>query len=156
MTFVLAYDLLCQLFLFLNSIACCIILENTGNNDAVLLTFKKPLLYAFYVMLLYGYNLFACMFNQFLKFQLLSKFTVSQFIPVALLLQSSAHSNHCKLKNIYICVNACKNYILALNLKTFKTPERVHHLTLPEKKGSSCSLTQHEQKYRAVCEQCEC
>lgn len=72
MTFFLAYDLFCQLFLFLRNIACCVILENTDSNVAVLLTFKKPLLYPFYVMLLYGYDLFACMFNQFLKFQLLA------------------------------------------------------------------------------------
>lgn len=33
-------------FLFVGSITCCIILENTGKNVAVLLIFRKSLLYA--------------------------------------------------------------------------------------------------------------
>lgn len=65
-------------------------------------------------MLLYVYNLFACTFNQFPKWQLRSNFTVSQFIPLALLLESSDHSNWFMLINIYINVNACKKYILTL------------------------------------------
>lgn len=121
MTIVLAYDLFSdRFFVFVGSTAYCIILENTGNNVAVLLIFNKPLLYAFYVILLYVYNLFAFMFNPFPKLHLLNNFTVSRFIPVALLLQSSANSNHCKLINIYIRVNACKKKKhFSPNLKKF-------------------------------------
>lgn len=79
------------------------------------LIFKKPLLYVIYVILSYVCNL--CTFNQFPKCQVCSNFTLWQFIPLPLLLESSAHSNDFMLINIDINVSACKKYILILTLK---------------------------------------
>lgn len=79
------------------------------------LIFKKPLFYVFRVALFDVFKLFACTFNCFPKGQLPSNLTDSQFIPLVLVLESSA-CNPFMLINIYINVNACKKYFLVLTL----------------------------------------